>query len=185
MPVSIPDLKNLVYNIDKHHEYLVKFLSRMYRYFQVGAPAEDFGHAIKELTDYTSFHFICEEQWMNLTCYPEICVHKEEHRRFASGIAEVRVRLAGDDGRSSLDELLMIISSFTQHILVTDRAYRNYITNNAKVCGELMKHADFSSQKDAIMPVVPETNEAELRLKPAFDHYNGLSISGEGSNEAQ
>jgi len=121
---------DLIEKLDEFNYNLTKLLSAIYNHFTCGHLVKMFQHTLIELADYTSHYFYCEEQWMHLTSYDEEYLHKDEHNMFTNHIIEIQAKLAEIDINSSLDALLDLTKNFTQHILVSDKRFRKYITNN-------------------------------------------------------
>lgn len=122
---------DLIEKLDEFNDNLTQLLSTIYNHFTCGDPVEKFQYALKELIDYTSHYFFCEEQWMHLTAYDELYIHKNEHDMFTDNIVGIKTRIATVDSRCLLDELFVLIKRFTQHILVSDPNFREYIVNKA------------------------------------------------------
>jgi hemerythrin-like metal-binding protein len=121
---------DLIEKLEEFNKNLEDILATIYHHFTSGDTVKRFQYALKELGDYTSHYFYCEEQWMNLTSYDEEDLHKDEHQIFTHHINEILARLAEIDGNSSLNALLDLTKNFTQHILISDKKFRKYIINN-------------------------------------------------------
>jgi hemerythrin-like metal-binding protein len=120
----------LIEKLEELNKHLEAILTTIYHHFTSGDTVKKFQYTLKELGDYSSHYFYCEEQWMHLTSYDEEELHKDEHQILTSSINEIQLRLTGIDVNSSLDALLDLAKFFTQHVLVSDNKFRKYIINN-------------------------------------------------------
>lgn len=115
--------------VDEHHQHLVGLLNKTYDYLTSAAPIEKLKEVVKELDDYATYHFTCEEHWMLESSYPHFADHKREHETFREKIGELQ-RQGETEGHFSLTLLIFLINWFTTHILSTDSNYHHYVANN-------------------------------------------------------
>jgi len=121
---------DLIEKLEEFNKNLEDILANIYHHFTCGDTVKRFQYALKELGDHTSHYFYCEEQWMHLTSYDEEHIHKDEHHIFTHHINDIKAGLAEIDRNSSLDALFDLTKNFTQHILISDKKFMEYITNN-------------------------------------------------------
>jgi len=126
---NIVELKgnDLIEMLDEFNKNLEEILSILYRHFTCGHTVEMYQHTLKELSEHTSHYFYCEDQWMHLTSYDEESIHKDEHNIFTKHFIEMQASLGKTDVNLSLHALLDLTKNFTQHVLLSDLRFRQYI----------------------------------------------------------
>lgn len=72
---------------DSHHKKLFELLNTLTKISDIGeAGSETAGKTLKELLDYTEYHFSEEEKALGECGHPDFQVQKEEHEYFANKI---------------------------------------------------------------------------------------------------
>ena len=74
--------------IDNQHKELVRMTNDLFEGCKKGASAADvaFMRTIRDAIDYAQTHFYTEEKYMEHANYPEVEIHKQEHRNFVGTI---------------------------------------------------------------------------------------------------
>ena len=86
----------------------------------------DFHEILHELSEYSRQHFAAEESILSSYGYPHLEVQKEDHMEYCRHIAEQS--LAASSGMADQVSLQQfIIHWWTQHILVSDMEYRDFL----------------------------------------------------------
>jgi hemerythrin len=79
---------------------------------------------LKDLKDYTIYHFKSEETFMKEINYDKYLPHKSEHDAFIKRLEEVKLRAFDNEQDVYLQELLkFIIGWISNHILKSDLKY--------------------------------------------------------------
>lgn len=116
--------------IDKQHQRLFEIgrkLSRLASDFDSSSKDEVLG-IIKELKDYTVYHFRYEELLMQKYNYSGFEDHKAEHDSFVEKLYEDDLKSADQLSESMvLDMIDFIFIWITGHILQTDRKYMGHL----------------------------------------------------------
>ncbi len=124
MSVGSPEL-----NAD--HKQLVYLINRLAKAPDSEAPEEVVRQALFSLVRYAELHFAREEQVLTACGYPELDVHKEEHRSFVSDVTEFAQhfdRNPEGGARKVREELLGFLKEWlNHHILIEDMAYRPFV----------------------------------------------------------
>jgi hemerythrin len=118
--------------IDDQHKKLIGMVNTFYDSIQDGKKAA-FGSLLKDLVNYTIYHFSTEEKYMERFNYPEIESHKQEHRLFTDKVLDVKKRF--EDGRFvvTLEITNYLKDWIAQHVLGTDKRYAScFISNGLK-----------------------------------------------------
>ena len=77
------------------------------------------------LMDYTTSHFIAEEELFQRLAYPQAAAHKAEHDHFTAQIMDLLQR--HEQGQVSGGEALELLMSWLlNHIVKVDRAYVDF-----------------------------------------------------------
>lgn len=83
---------------------------------------------IKDLKDYTVYHFDFEEGMLEGAGYPNLDIHEQEHRKFIKKMDD----LAGQDldafqNKIAFEMLGFVANWIERHILDTDFKYKEYV----------------------------------------------------------
>lgn len=115
-----PDLSLGIELIDEQHKVLVRLINHLHDLSVNGGTAEAMGAVLRQLADYTHFHFGDEERFMVEMGYQDLAGHKEIHRRFLEEVDG----LVKSSGSIDPDTLLGKLRDWlTGHIMGTDRKY--------------------------------------------------------------
>lgn len=87
---------------------------------------------VRELLDYTIYHFGREEVVMRRHRYPDFLEHKKMHDEFVRKVATARDRLIlGTGGEVILEPLLVFLRQWlVEHIQGVDKRMAHYVTNH-------------------------------------------------------
>ena len=110
--------------IDEQHKKLVGMISRLRDSFDEdggdqGGPV--IGQILKELVEYTQYHFKFEEEYMARMKYPDLESHRKMHKGMIRQIREILLNLreGGDLTRAELIEFLQ--NWLVGHIVAEDK----------------------------------------------------------------
>lgn len=111
--------------IDKQHQRLFEIGNKIYDLLENYFYEDKYDRImeiIKELRDYTKYHFSAEEEYMLQTKYPRYFSQKVEHDDFISKIEELELSDLDDNQDEHIRELLTFIFSWVlEHILQRDK----------------------------------------------------------------
>ncbi len=116
-------------HIDQDHKQLIKLLNQ----FTVAydhAMSEDFEkEALKELINYTQYHFEREEKLMSENDYPDFEAHQAQHKEMIKKVGTF-VDLYNEKGHNALKEISDYLTVWLiSHINGTDKEYTQYLNN--------------------------------------------------------
>ena len=119
--------------LDEDHKALIRIINQL----ADNAGNESDGQALRQclyaLTRYAEFHFGREEAVMAACSYPETVEHKQEHKDFTQkirGIARSFDEISAESVPQVNQDLLDFLKDWLQHhILIIDRSYRPYVTD--------------------------------------------------------
>lgn len=117
--------------IDKQHKRLFEIGSELYDLASAEDDMDNYDNIvalIKELKDYTKYHFNYEEECMEKAGYSEIRAHKEEHQRFIDKLNETEAKdIDLNQKQVLLDMIEFIINWVSGHIVGTDFKYKDVL----------------------------------------------------------
>lgn len=83
---------------------------------------------IKELSDYTVYHFEFEEGMLEAAGYPNLDLHQQEHARFIDKLEEMSTQdLDAFQNKVAFEMLGFVANWIERHILDTDFKYKGYV----------------------------------------------------------
>jgi hemerythrin len=116
--------------IDEQHKKLIELTNTLYRSCLVGTDEEKTDHfmkAVKDVVDYTKFHFTAEERMLQNVSFPDYGPHKKHHEEFVKKLV--------DDVKGFQEGQKFVINNFVRflrdwilsHIAVEDTQYARFI----------------------------------------------------------
>jgi hemerythrin len=84
-------------------------------------------HILKELRDYTSYHFTAEESWMKTLNYPGLAKHAHEHQEAIRQVNRFIIEYARGSKSIPLEVLRFLSNWLQNRILQIDRDYAPYL----------------------------------------------------------
>lgn len=110
--------------IDEQHEILVRLLNTVARNLVQRADALSFGEIMRELSEYTIYHFDAEEALMGQFFAGDLLEsgHREAHKNFVRKIGLLEAQYATKPVDEAVEEIIAILTRWLAfHILDTDR----------------------------------------------------------------
>jgi hemerythrin len=118
---------------DDHHRHLVRLTNKVFDDTTACGHAGSMERVLRELSEYTDYHFAAEEQWLKEHDYPEFEGHRGEHSEFTKYISDVCKDHALNKNELSMEVLTFLYNWLIQHILESDVAYSRFIQGKASV----------------------------------------------------
>lgn len=115
--------------IDEQHKVWVELINSLYDAMKVGQGKVVLEKIIKDVVDYTSFHFNSEEELFKKHGYSETASHKEIHNKFKAEILEMKKKLEGDSSVSAVNVMNQLKDWLTNHIMIHDKKYAIYLNS--------------------------------------------------------
>ena len=122
-----PKIQLGIKEIDDQHKVLVDLINKLYRAMKQGSGYRIVDQIMKELTDYTKFHFGFEEKQFQKFGYPELEEHKEIHRNLVAKVVDFQNQLRGGKANVTMDLMNFLVDWLQTHILKVDRKYLPYL----------------------------------------------------------
>jgi hemerythrin len=133
MPLILWDEKFSVGHnvIDKQHKKLFDLTNSLHDAIMVRAAASALGRSLKDLLDYTVYHFTAEENLMKANAYPRYAEHKALHDTLTQQAVDFSTRMQEGKAVSSLDFMQFLRDWLTQHIMEVDTVLGSFLKNKA------------------------------------------------------
>lgn len=124
-----PELSVSVQEFDKQHQVLIGLIQKLYAAMENGSGDELSIQIVKELIDYTDYHFAIEEENFRIHGYPHAEAHIQEHQSLLQKARELYNGLK--QGRTVLsNEILDFLQDWVMnHIMKTDVQYSGFFQN--------------------------------------------------------
>lgn len=124
--------------IDEQHKELISITSRLSDLLVNATEGEDIYdemvEIIKELTDYTVYHFKFEEKWFEKLGYEHMDAHVAEHNKLIAEIAALDLRAVDEDQITYGKKILKFLITWVfKHISGSDFLYKELFIAN-QVC---------------------------------------------------
>lgn len=117
-----------VEKIDNQHKHLVEIANKAYEVLKNDIYVDKFDKIVeilKELEDYTVYHFESEEEYMKEIGYDGYFLHKIEHKQFVEKIKSIDLNKVDVEQDKHLLEILnFIVDWLVKHILEKDKAIK-------------------------------------------------------------
>jgi hemerythrin-like metal-binding protein len=114
---------------DDHHKKLFAIINTLHDAMLAGQGATMLDPIVKELLDYTRFHFSAEAALLEKAAYPSLAAHRIEHQRFINKVDEFRQDITNRKG-SSVPVLAFLKDWLSSHIKKTDQRYSDHMNSH-------------------------------------------------------
>lgn len=116
-----------VESLDNEHKKILQLLNNFKTAYDYAMSEEYERNALKELLDYTKYHFTTEEQMMEQHGYPELKSHKKEHLEMLEKIHQIEQRYE-QVGHEAFEEVSDYLTHWLlQHICHSDKQYTEHL----------------------------------------------------------
>ena len=119
-----------VFRCDEDHRKLFALLNQLNDAMKCGRGSQIIQQVVKELADYTKFHFAAEEALLEKTKYPALGSHRAKHQAFIRKIEEFQNELKMGNLPNSISVSDFLRDWLTQHIKQTDQRYSAHLNAN-------------------------------------------------------
>lgn len=111
-------------SMDSHHKKLFEIINRLHDAMKDGQAEGNIGALVKELADYTHYHFSEEEKLMDQIQYAGKAAQLREHDAFREKMQEFVAKVNGGKALSSVAEISdTAVRWLREHILGMDKKY--------------------------------------------------------------
>ncbi|PNU19953.1 hypothetical protein C2E25_09790 [Geothermobacter hydrogeniphilus] len=116
----------LVAEFDEEHKQIVRLINELYNGLKQEQAEEVVKDALRELVEYTHFHFDHEERLMRRFLYPGYTEQKRQHDSFRSTINDINAMVEQGVTGMGLPLLQMLREWLVTHILEVDKKYGTF-----------------------------------------------------------
>jgi hemerythrin-like metal-binding protein len=109
--------------IDNQHKRLIDLVNELNEAMRNKKGKEALGHVLKELKDYTNYHFKYEEKEFEKFGYPQAEAHRKEHDDLIRQVEELIGQFQKDRLGISIDVLDFLTKWVKNHIMKEDMMY--------------------------------------------------------------
>lgn len=121
------DLRVNISKIDEQHKKLIELINNLHEAMKTGKGKEACGKVLKELTDYTVYHFSMEEDYMKQTQYPESPGHMTAHKDLIAQVIEFQKGFESGKIGLSMDLFDFLNKWLVDHIMATDKKFGQFL----------------------------------------------------------
>ena len=115
-----------VAEIDKQHKKLFDLINDLFNAMKIGKGKDIIEKVIKELANYTVYHFGYEEKYFDQFGYQETDAHKKEHQDFVNTVSKFQSEFASGNAFLSMEVMTFLKKWLQGHIKGTDQHYTEF-----------------------------------------------------------
>ncbi len=116
-----------ILEVDTQHKKLLELLNRLFDAMKVGKGKDVLGGILKELIDYTVYHFGTEERMFKQFGYPEFVKHKKEHDDLTKKAVELKQAFDSGQQTITVEAMNFLKNWLNVHILQEDKKFAPYL----------------------------------------------------------
>ncbi len=118
-----------VKELDRHHQHLIAVFDKLYETMTVGNDPKIVAEVLKELDDYSSYHFKAEMDLFRKKKYPGAAAHNRQHDEFRKNLKRLHSLVRKKESSAGLEMVTFLSSWLTDHILTADMKYVPYLAS--------------------------------------------------------
>ncbi|MBN2738732.1 MAG: hemerythrin family protein [Spirochaetales bacterium] len=111
---------------DEQHQKLIEIINRLYEAMKIGQGKTVIGEILKELSEYTIYHFQAEEEKFDLFSYPGKDSHKEEHQILIDKVKKLQEEHQAEKLLVSINTMKLLNDWIINHINGSDKKYTSF-----------------------------------------------------------
>jgi hemerythrin len=115
---------------DDDHQKLFALINSLHENMLAGKGSEKIQEVVKQLADYTKYHFAAEEVALEKAKYPGLAAHRAEHAAFVKKIEEFQRDIAAGKINLSISVGGFLNDWLTNHIKRTDQQYSGFLNQH-------------------------------------------------------
>ncbi len=118
--------------IDAQHKKLFDMINDLKKAIDAKSGSDVIDSIMKEMSDYTFYHFSFEESYMEQIRFPQLAEHKEYHENLKKRLYDIFNQFYTDQNTSCCEVLQFLENWWKKHILEKDRCYYEFIESVRK-----------------------------------------------------
>lgn len=116
--------------IDNQHKKLFELINNLHSLVKSGIQGKEITQRLDALIDYTSYHFVEEEKYMQEVGYIRLDQHKLAHQNLREQALKFRENIISGDG--NMEEFINFLYQWlTKHIMEQDRKIGKFVEQKA------------------------------------------------------
>ena len=115
--------------IDSQHRVLLALINKLHDATNDGQEKEVLGDVLKELIDYTKWHFAAEEGHMTAHGYPDYEKHKQEHKKLTEQVMDIQRQFEAGRIEMTMDVMRFLKGWLTNHIIDVDKRLGKFLSS--------------------------------------------------------
>jgi len=116
-------------SIDKQHIKLINLINNLYDAMSEGKGSQIIELILKEMIDYTDYHFNYEEKLFDKCNYQNTKEHILEHEKFKDQVSDFYVKFQSGNKYFSINLVNFLTDWLKNHIMISDKKYAPYIND--------------------------------------------------------
>ncbi|MGP1437867.1 MAG: bacteriohemerythrin [Treponema sp.] len=117
-------------SIDVQHKKLVAVINELYNAMKAGKTKDQMGKILRDLVDYTKYHFSYEEKLLEKAGYGDLENHKKQHVAFVEKISATSENYKSGKLIMSVDICNFLQDWLINHIQGTDQKYSQLLLDS-------------------------------------------------------
>ena len=110
-------------SIDDQHKQLIALLNELNEAMKQGKAKEILSTVLKEVIDYTAYHFSTEEKYMDQVQFAGAFTHRIEHKKLVDKALNLHKEVDAGKLMVTIEVMNFLQNWVTDHILGTDKKY--------------------------------------------------------------
>ena len=116
-------------SLDEQHQNLVNIINKLDEARKRGKGSKIMNQVLNEIIGYTQEHFSFEENMMKEADYPDLKLHRNQHRQLLQKIERFQFEFLNEKNRISAEMGEFFSYWLTSHILKHDKDYMECLRN--------------------------------------------------------
>lgn len=118
-----------VKEIDLQHQKLVALINTLHDGMKAGKGKEVMSKVLKDLADYTKFHFGYEEKLFDQLKYPDTMIHKRQHADLVKQVTDYITKFEKGETLLTMQLMNFLKDWLMNHIAKTDKNYSAFFNS--------------------------------------------------------
>ena len=125
-----PEYSVQVEEIDEEHKELVKLINKLYDAINTLKVKEELESIIKELIEFSQYHFDTEEKYFDKFKYEHSVEHKKEHKIFKEKMLDTSKKFKNKEIEVTFELVDFLEDWLIDHLIEEDQKYVKCFKNN-------------------------------------------------------
>lgn len=126
------DFNILVKDMDEPRQFLAEKLSEFLKKVSKKPSASQI-EDLNALIDGFRMHFVKEEKILNKYKYPEVDLHRKEHKKYLRCLVKLRRKMSEDPSTAEEEHIDLIGDTYFKHLDQSDKEYAPFIRLKRKI----------------------------------------------------